>query len=402
MNFKNIQVNDYDYSLAENRIAKHPLENRDSSKLLIYKNKDISTSTFSLVSDHFESTDLLVFNNTKVIQARLIFNKSTGASIEIFLLNPNNPSDYQLAFNSTNNCVWNCVIGNIKRWKGEVLQLSSQEHNFNLYAKFLNRTSEGGLVEFTWDNDSCNFAQIVEVLGQVPIPPYLNRKPINDDKQRYQTVYAKPEGSVAAPTAGLHFTPSVFESIENKGVKFADVTLHVGAGTFKPVKTDTIGEHDMHTEQIYVTKETLTKLVNSTGRIIAVGTTSMRTLESLYWLGIKCLEAKMPILNLHVNQWDGYVACKDYTVKEALSALLKHVDQVGLDYLSASTQMIIVPGYQFRMVDILITNFHQPRSTLLLLVSAFIGNSWSNVYNYALENDYRFLSYGDSSILFRN
>jgi S-adenosylmethionine:tRNA ribosyltransferase-isomerase len=402
MIFKNIKITDFDYELAEDRIAKHPLKDRDSSKLLIYNNNEISTSTFSSIGKLFKPSDLLVFNNTKVIQARLLFTKSTGASIEIFLLNPFKPNEYQLAFNSVKKCVWNCVIGNLKRWKCEILLLSSLEHDFKLYAKFLDRTSEGGLVEFTWDNDKFNFAHIVEVFGQVPIPPYLNREPINDDKQRYQTVYAKPEGSVAAPTAGLHFTESVFKSLENNGVKFADVTLHVGAGTFKPVKTETIGEHDMHTEQIYVTKETLIKLIYSNGRTVAVGTTSMRTLESLYWLGVKCLETENPLLSLHINQWDGYVSNQEYSVNMALNALLSHIEQLGVDYLSASTQMIIVPGYQFKMVDVLITNFHQPRSTLLLLVSAFIGKSWSKVYNYALENDFRFLSYGDSSILFRH
>jgi S-adenosylmethionine:tRNA ribosyltransferase-isomerase len=403
MIFKSIKIEEFDYPLNEDRIAKYPKNQRDESKLLIYKNGAVSETVFNSISKLLGKGQNIVFNNTKVIQARLKFTKVTGAAIEVFLLNPISPNDYQLSFSEEKKCIWNCVVGNIKRWKGDTLEITDSDNGFTLRARMQSKTSDGALVEFSWDSEKpITFASIIDACGQVPIPPYLNRKPINADKETYQTVYAKPEGSVAAPTAGLHFTPSVMQSIEQEDCKFTEITLHVGAGTFKPVKSDTIGEHEMHTEQIYVTKNSINSIAISLGSIVAVGTTSMRTLESLYWLGVKVIEGGVSQDALHINQWDAYTLKQNYGVKQSLEALINYMDQNGLDYISASTQMIIVPGYKFRIVDTLITNFHQPRSTLLLLVAAFIGDDWKKVYQYALENKFRFLSYGDSSILFRN
>lgn len=395
-----IDVNEYDYPLENERIAKHPLNNRDSSKLLVYKDKTIYNSTFSSIKEFLFPGDLLVFNNTKVVQARLQFTKHTGANIEIFLLNPVNPPEYNLAFSSKFETKWNCIVGNIKRWKDEVLELPINGYNTILKAKKIERTPDGAMISFSWDGNEVNFAQIIESCGKVPIPPYLNREPIYDDKSRYQTVYAKPEGSVAAPTAGLHFTDGIFEELRRKGVDFGELTLHVGAGTFRPVKSETIGGHEMHTERIYINKKLLGKLLNISSKVVAVGTTSMRTLESYYWLGVKLIE-NPNMAELHVNQWDGYALNGNHSLSDALNALDQYMEKHGLDELSASTQMIIVPGYKFKIVDALITNFHQPRSTLLLLVAAFIGDNWKRVYNHALDNNFRFLSYGDSSILFR-
>lgn len=403
MNFKSIRLEEYNYPLDEDRIAKYPLSQRDDSKLLIYRDKTVSESIFTSIPELLSKGQSIVFNNTKVIQARLKFKKSTGASIEVFLLNPVSPGDYQLSFSTIDQCVWNCVVGNIKRWKGEVLEQQIPSLNAIFVAKMLTRSSDGAFVEFSWrSSNTITFADIVAAYGQVPIPPYLNREPVNADKLNYQTVYAKPEGSVAAPTAGLHFTPSVISRMNDIGCSFTEVTLHVGAGTFKPVKSDTIGEHQMHTERIYVTKEALKNTISSLGTIVAVGTTSMRTLESLYWLGVKVIEGENNLANLHVNQWDGYQLNDSYSAKQSLEALLNLIAEKRLDYLMASTQMIIVPGYTFRVVDVLITNFHQPKSTLLLLVAAFIGDDWKKVYEYAINNDFRFLSYGDSSILFKS
>jgi S-adenosylmethionine:tRNA ribosyltransferase-isomerase len=400
--YKNISIESYDYPLNTDRIAKYPLEKRDSSKVLIYKDKSISTSIFSSINKVVSSGDLLVFNNTRVVQARLIFIKETGANIEIFLLNPTNPIDYQQAFSSTQTCQWNCIVGNIKRWKGEVLGFGIPSLGISLEATMMDRTPDGALVKFLWEEKNIPFAQIIEQCGEVPIPPYLNRHPEAEDKNRYQTVYAKPEGSVAAPTAGLHFTDSVLKSLKDKGVAFVETTLHVGAGTFKPVKSQYIGSHEMHKERFCVTIPLIESILNTNGDVIAVGTTSLRTLESIYWLGVKLIEAKTPDLEQFVNQWEGYTLPQHYEPKKALNALIKHMVCNGIDSFWASTQMIIVPGYKFRVVDRLITNFHQPRSTLLLLVAAFIGEDWKNVYQYALDNSFRFLSYGDSSILSRD
>lgn len=400
--YKHITISEFDYNLDDVRIAKHPLEQRDLSKLLIYKDQTISSSTFKSIVDEISTGDLMVFNNTKVVQARLRFTKETGANIEIFLLNPVNPSDYQTSFTQTNTTQWNCIVGNINRWKGEILKQEIPELGVILKAQMLGRTEDGALVEFKWDDKNIPFAQVVEYAGEVPIPPYLNRNPEVDDKMRYQTVYAKPEGSVAAPTAGLHFTENVLTQLKQKGVFLTETTLHVGAGTFRPVKSSTIGNHEMHTERIYVTIDLIDSILTCKGDVIAVGTTSLRTLESIYWLGVKTLEGILTSNEPKVNQWDGYTLNQQYSLNQALNALKNHIFNQGQGYLSASTQMIVVPGYKFRVVDRLVTNFHQPRSTLLLLVAAFIGDSWKKLYQFALENGFRFLSYGDSSILSRS
>ena len=283
----------------------------------------------------------------------------------------------------------------------EILSISIGSLGVTLFAKMLNKSDDGAIVEFSWENKTVNFAQIVEHIGQVPIPPYLNRKPEEDDKLRYQTVYAKPEGSVAAPTAGLHFTDELLEDIRLKGIEIEEVTLHVGAGTFRPVKAESISEHDMHTEKFYVSKQLIDSILNCSDRIFSVGTTSMRTLESLYWLGVKLIIGDETSDNLIVDQWDGYNLPSNISIKESLETVKQYIEKSGKDYIDASTRMIIVPGYEFKIVDVLITNFHQPRSTLLLLVAAFIGDEWRKVYQYAIDNGFRFLSYGDSSILFR-
>lgn len=399
--YKQIPISEFDYTLDDCRIAKHPLIQRDLSKLLIYKNKKIFTSTFKSIINEISFDDLMVFNNTKVVQARIDFTKETGANIEVFLLNPVTPADYQLAFSETHTTQWNCMVGNIKRWKGESLKLTITSLSITLIAKMIEKTSEGALIEFTWNGEGITFAQVIEQVGKVPIPPYLNRDPEINDKARYQTVYAKLEGSVAAPTAGLHFTEEVLNTLREKDISMIETTLHVGAGTFRPVKSDTIGDHNMHTEHIYITKTLIDNILNCKGDVIAVGTTSLRTLESLYWLGIKAIEGKLADEECFVSQWDCYTHNQEYSLKLALNALKTHIDDGVKDCLEASTQMVIVPGYNFRVVDRLVTNFHQPRSTLLLLVAAFIGDDWKRVYQFALENNFRFLSYGDSSILTR-
>lgn len=401
MDFKSIQIEDYEYALHDEQIAKYPLSRRDNSKLLVYKNKCSSTSSFSKIGEYLKGNETLVFNNTKVVRARLLFKKHTGASIEIFILNPVEPASYESAFSSQDRCTWNCIVGNLKKWKGEQLNLSIPSLSVNLYATMIQRSADGVWVQFSWQSGSpISFSNIIEMAGEVPIPPYLNRKPEEEDSSTYQTIYAKNNGSVAAPTAGLHFTPETIEQITNKGCILSEVTLHVGAGTFKPVKTDTIGEHQMHIENILVSKKELQQILKGIGSIVAVGTTSMRTLESLYWLGVKLLNEAVDKDQLVINQWDGYNQFPSYSTDESFRGLLNFMEQEQLDFLSANTQMIIVPGYEFKVVNTLITNFHQPRSTLLLLVAAFVGNNWKQIYQYALENNYRFLSYGDSSILF--
>ncbi|MBN1988646.1 MAG: S-adenosylmethionine:tRNA ribosyltransferase-isomerase [Bacteroidales bacterium] len=396
---KNISISDFDYPLPDERIAKHPLAQRDASKLLIYKDSTIREAVFSSITELISPGDLLVFNNTKVVQARLFFAKSTGATIEIFILDPEKPKDYQVAFTSTSEVTWKCIVGNIKRWKSEDLQAYNAQCNLTLTAHLVERTPDGAYVKFSWDNQSYTFAQIIELFGEVPIPPYLNREPERDDRLRYQTVYARPEGSVAAPTAGLHFTSNVITRLQAKGVTIGELTLHVGAGTFKPVKTETIADHDMHTEHIYVSKKLLEQLIAAQGKCVAVGTTSVRTLESLYWLAAKLLSNAEGVFEPFVEQWDPYTLNVSIEPQEALLALLSYLEANGLEFLSASTRIIIVPGYQFKFVGKIVTNFHQPKSTLLLLVSAFIGDDWKTIYDYALWNGFRFLSYGDSSFL---
>ena len=389
------------YELPDNRIAKYPLDERDASKLLVWKSGEIIDSDFRSIADFLPEQSLLVFNNTKVIRARLPFQKKTGAQIEIFCLDPETPADYQLAFQQTKTCSWNCMVGNLKKWKQEPLEKQVQINgkNVTLVAKKGTQANGNVVIEFSWNDDSVDFASLIEASGILPIPPYLHRETEASDLKRYQTIYSKIKGSVAAPTAGLHFTDSVFKSMKKKSISLAEVTLHVGAGTFKPVKAATIADHEMHAEKLVVSRQLIEQLLQNKGPLIAVGTTSIRTLESLYWLGISIVKNKeQSPANLHIAQWAPYQDEENPATKIILEALLSYMDDHQLDALIASTQIIIVPGYEFKLVDGMITNFHQPQSTLLLLISAYLGDDWERVYQHALDNNYRFLSYGDSNL----
>jgi S-adenosylmethionine:tRNA ribosyltransferase-isomerase len=401
MKVKKISITDYDYELPDSRIAKHPIAERDCSKLLIYQNGEITSDTFHNVAQYITPKSLLILNNTKVVRARLRFKKESGATIEVFLIEPIEPSDYALSFSSKKKVVWKCIVGNLKRWKQGELQMEMEGDGGRLVAKQLSRLSEGVEVEFSWNNSSMSFAEIVEKCGTMPIPPYLNRESEDIDGYRYQTIYAEPEGSVAAPTAGLHFTPKVFKSLGSIHVNPHYITLHVGAGTFKPVTSDTIENHEMHTEHFFVNADLVKKLYHNSEPVVCVGTTTLRTLESLYWLGVKLKLGKLNG-NFNISQWEPYELDLQVDVGEAYKALYEHMRNNGIETLSASTQIIIAPGYEIKTCDALITNFHQPRSTLLLLVAAAVGNDWKKIYQFALDNNYRFLSYGDSSLLHIN
>ena len=392
---KQINISDYNYELPDERIAKFPLEKRDSSKLLTYISGSVETNVFSSLPEILPANSCLVFNNTRVIQARLEFFKSTGSRIEIFCLEPQDPSSYELSLSSTQSCVWKCMVGNLKKWKGEVLKKEIGSDNLVLEAERLETNGNTSFIKFSWNN-GVSFAEVLDLLGELPIPPYLNRKTQESDKTTYQTVYSKVKGSVAAPTAGLHFTPEVISALHGKGIKTMELTLHVGAGTFQPVKAEEIGGHAMHAEKIEVSREFIENLIENLGNIVAVGTTSVRTLESLYYLGVQLHSGDTKLL---VNQWEPYENKSQLSPKESLQAILNYMEQSGSNTLYATTQIMIVPGYKFNIVNVLITNFHQPKSTLLLLLAAFIGEKWRELYKYALENDYRFLSYGDSSVL---
>ena len=397
-----IKIEDYNYQLPYERIAKYPLDNRDSSKLLIYKDREITQSVFFTLPEFLPAGYMMVFNDTRVVPARLHFQRSTGAHIEIFCLEPVLPEEYVSMFAARERCSWKCIVGNVKRWKGDVLNLynplqSEQISTMNLRASLVERNGETSIVEFTWDG-GIPFSQVLEVCGSIPIPPYLNRETEDIDLERYQTLYARHRGSVAAPTAGLHFTEPVLSALQDKGIEIGKVCLHVGAGTFLPVKSSLVSEHTMHREPFVITLSFLKQLLFHLGKIIAVGTTSVRTLESLYYIGVSCIEKGMPE---NVYQWAPYEREYSYSTEEALNALITYMEENGLDDLQIGTSIIIVPGFRFKVVDILVTNFHQPQSTLLLLISAFVGGNWHSIYDYALANDFRFLSYGDSSLLFR-
>lgn len=406
-----IRIDDYNYPLPDERIAKYPLPQRDHSKLLIYKDGAVSEDVFYHVGKYIPSGSLLVYNNTRVIQARLVFHKEQGARIEVFCLEPLQPHDYQLSLGSTNGCTWKCMIGNAKKWKAGPLRLTttlrSTGEEITLFAERGAQTGNTYEVHFSWESaasSAVSFAEILDAVGELPIPPYLNRPTEESDKTTYQTVYSRIKGSVAAPTAGLHFTQEVLDGLRAQGIKTTELTLHVGAGTFQPVKTADANEHTMHTEIIAVPKQTIVDIINNLGHIVAVGTTSMRTLESLYFLGEMVQgeatsEGKHE--ELHVPQFVPYTQPHTLSTEEALQALVDYLERTGQDTLHAETQIMIEPGYTFHVVDQLITNFHQPKSTLLLLVSAFVGGDWHTIYDYALSHDFRFLSYGDSSILFR-
>ncbi|MCR6503706.1 S-adenosylmethionine:tRNA ribosyltransferase-isomerase [Bacteroides muris (ex Fokt et al. 2023)] len=404
-NPKHIRISEFNYSLPDERIAKFPLPVRDQSKLLLYRHGEVSEDRFISLPEYLSSGSLMIFNNTKVIQARLHFRKETGALIEVFCLEPIQPNDYVLNFQQTEHVAWLCMVGNLKKWKEGTLR-----REMTVKGKPLTLTAERGechgtshWVNFRWNNPEVTFADILEVFGELPIPPYLNRETQESDKETYQTVYSKIKGSVAAPTAGLHFTPRILDALRNKGVELEELTLHVGAGTFKPVKSEEIEGHEMHTEYISVSRNTLEKLIAHDGKAVAVGTTSVRTLESLYHIGVTLLNnPEATEEDLHVRQWQPYEMSGETAATsavESLQAIVAYLDRHSMETLHTSTQIIIAPGYEYKIVKAMVTNFHQPQSTLLLLVSAFVHGDWQKIYNYALANDFRFLSYGDSSLL---
>ena len=396
---KDISIEAYDYPLPDERIAKYPLPERDASKLLVLKNGEIQASQFRHIGDFLPDDTLLVFNETKVIRARLQFHKSTGSRIEIFCHEPE--KDYQQAFSAASPVQWKCLIGNAKRWKEGKLSmpLTVNGEAATLYAECLSRNDQGAEIEFSWSPGNLPFASVLEAAGEIPLPPYLHRDAEPDDRDRYQTVFARYDGSVAAPTAGLHFTQPLIATLREKGMTFDEVTLHVGAGTFKPVSTDTIGEHAMHSETVIVRKSLIENLIKHFGKpIVPVGTTSTRTLESLYWLGVMLAEQGLELRPLHVEQWFPYESHTPLTASDALQNVVDYLEKHDLTRLEASTALMIAPSYKMRVITGLITNFHQPKSTLLLLVSALIGEKWKESYQFALDHGFRFLSYGDSCL----
>ena len=400
-NPRHIRIGDYNYPLPDERIAKFPIAQRDHSKLLVYRKGEVGEDVFYHLPDYLPKGALMVFNNTKVIQARMHFRKDTGALIEVFLLEPADPTDYELMFQSNNRCAWYCLVGNLKKWKEGALSREIEIKGQKIIVKATRGAIHGTShrIDFEWDAP-VSFAEIIDAMGELPIPPYLNRESQESDKTTYQTVYSKIKGSVAAPTAGLHFTPEVLADIDAHGIEREELTLHVGAGTFKPVKSEEIEGHEMHTEYISVRRDTIRKLIAHDASAIAVGTTSVRTLESLYYMGLKVMN--QPDLSedqLHVCQWEPYDIKCSVSALTSLESLAAWMDAHSLDVLHSSTQIIIAPGYEYKIVKMLVTNFHQPQSTLLLLVSAFVKGDWHKIYDYALAHEFRFLSYGDSSLL---
>jgi S-adenosylmethionine:tRNA ribosyltransferase-isomerase len=401
MNPKEVFIADYDYVLPLDRIAAFPLADRDASKLLIYKEEGITVSQFKDLAAHLPQHTTLVINNTRVIEARLYFQKETGAQIEIFCLSPYSPAEMTDSLSTSGMVQWNCLIGGASKWKpGLILtkELLIEEMPVVLSARYVGKSGEQFIIEFSWNSNNA-FAEILHVAGHIPLPPYIKRKAAQTDAERYQTVFARHQGSVAAPTAALHFTPPLFDNLKQKGISTTQLTLHVGAGTFKPVKSDTIADHDMHAENFTVTISSLEELIRAE-ILIAVGTTSLRTLESLYWIGIKLLKGNT---DLTLKQWEAMeLSGSDHiSYKESLQAIINWLKITGLEQVFCTTSLLIMPGYVFRSANALITNFHQPRSTLLLLVAAFTGGDWKRIYDHALADDFRFLSYGDSSLLWR-
>lgn len=417
---RNISIEDYDYPLPDERIAKYPLSERDASKLLVLNKDNISSSHFKDIGDFLPKDSLLIFNETKVVRARLQFTKDSGAAIEIFCLEPiTGNGDYQLAFSSKSPSRWKCLVGNSRRWKNETalslrvsespsprvpesvsLSRSLSESESTLYAKRLEKNDNYSVVEFSWEPAELSFAEVLEAAGEIPLPPYLHREAEESDRERYQTVFARHEGSVAAPTAGLHFTENLIDDLKSKGISFEEVTLHVGAGTFRPVSSETIGEHEMHSETIVVKKSCIENILRNIDKtIIPVGTTSMRTIESLYWIGLMLKEEGLEERHLHLEQWFPYKERETLpSAEESLSIILDYLRSHNLNELHATTALMIAPSCKINIAKALITNFHQPKSTLLLLVSALIGERWKEAYQYALDNDFRFLSYGDSCL----
>jgi S-adenosylmethionine:tRNA ribosyltransferase-isomerase len=405
MHPKDLRILDYTYSLPDDRVAKHPLEVRDASKLLVYKNGEITDDIYANISSHIPAGSLMVFNQTRVIHARLLFKKPTGGVIEVFCLAPSRQyPDVYTAMQQRGSVLWECLIGGANKWKpGMVLQLHHSTPDFTLSASIAERTTTAYVLTLEWDNKDLTFAEILQHAGKVPLPPYLHREAAIEDTERYQTVFAREEGSVAAPTAGLHFTENVFRRLSDNKIDTAFVTLHVGLGTFKPVKSETMETHEMHDEWIDINYDFVQKLRDSlNNRIVAVGTTSLRTLESLYWIGNKVFAGiNVDLHEIAVRQWEPYETPHQCTPAEAIDAVSAYMKENKIDKLITRTQILIAPGYQFRIVGGLVTNFHQPQSTLLLLVAAFIGGDWRKVYDHALSNGYRFLSYGDGSLLWR-
>lgn len=398
---RHIDINSFDYPLPEERIAKFPLENRTDSKLMVYRNGDVSESRFRNLADHLPAGSMLVFNNTRVIRARVIMHKPSGARIEVFCLEPHNPADYERAFAAREKCEWSCIVGNVKKWKEGYVEINFEynESSYTLRAWIAERGEREHIVRFEWDAP-LSFGELLEELGRIPIPPYLNRESEEIDLTRYQTVYSKIEGSVAAPTAGLHFADDMIQEMKENGFCFDEVTLHVGAGTFLPVKSENAAEHPMHTEHFEIRLSTLENLLVHSGNITAVGTTSVRTLESLPVLAWRIQQTGTPSTEQVVGQWESYDIPADYTAQDVLEDLIGYMQREGIDRLKAATQIMITPlGFRFRIVNRIITNFHQPKSTLLLLISAYVGDDWKRMYQFALDNGFRFLSYGDSSLL---
>ncbi len=396
------KISDFDYGLPEERIAKFPADNRDGSKLLVYRGGDVSESVFKNIGGILPAGSMLVFNNTKVIRARLIMHKPSGARIEIFCLEPHSPSDYERAFSVKESCRWLCIVGGLKKWKTGPLEIPFDHEGKECRLLAFNTESRGreNIIRFEWDAD-ITFGKLLEHLGKIPIPPYLNRDTQDIDYDRYQTVFSRFEGSVAAPTAGLHFTPALIDRLKTEGFPFGEVTLHVGAGTFLPVKEESVADHTMHTEHFEITRELIGQLIANYGKIIPVGTTSVRTLESLSVLGYRILTDGAPETERPIGQWEAYRIPREVEGKTFLQVLMEWMVRKNIGKINASTQIMIMPGYEYRVINGMITNFHQPKSTLLLLVSAFIGDDWRRVYDYALQNGFRFLSYGDSSVLLK-
>jgi len=401
---KDIDLNEYTYDLPPERIAQYPVDERDMSQILVYKKDRISKDTFRNIDDYLTSDSLLVFNNTRVIRARILFQKETGASIEVLCLEPLHPSNYEQAFLSRKTVEWKCIIGNLKKWKkGEIKTgFIYNGNHYYLTATRIEPEGEAWRVRFNWDSPLISFSEVIESVGHIPLPPYIKREDESVDNIRYQTIFSQIKGSVAAPTAGLHFTDTVLDKLRSKGIKTVEITLHVGAGTFQPVKSNNIASHKMHCEHFFVTPATIELLIQNAGKIIPVGTTSVRTLESLYWLGVKILtDPSFKLTDLYLGQWEAYEMKTNIPVRQSLEAILNLLNDLKLPFVHASTNMIIIPGYDFKMINGMITNFHQPGSTLLLLVSAWVGQQWKVIYKFALENNIRFLSYGDCSLLLR-
>ena len=400
---KDIDIKDFSYFLPEDRIARFPLDERDRSKLLVFKNGQISHTQFDRIAEHLPPHSLLVFNNTKVIRARLMFFKESGARIEIFCLEPYAPADYERAFAQTGSCQWKCMVGNLKKWKSGALHTRFTDNGKEYVISASRQPSVSGneeIIEFQWNHNKLSFGQILELLGRIPIPPYLNRESCETDNTRYQTVYSKIEGSVAAPTAGLHFTNPLIEELKRQhGMETEEITLHVGAGTFLPVKHENAAMHVMHAEHFDITRTALRNICRKQEWIIAVGTTSVRTLESLSVIGYRIMRNGSADTDREIGQWEAYDIPDDISGRQLLEALENYMERHNLQHLPCSTRIMIVPGYRFRIIRGMITNFHQPQSTLLLLISALIGDTWRAVYDYALSHDFRFLSYGDSSLL---